>query len=554
MAKDQNKKEETKLVLSGINRDFEEKNTLKSAEEQKLSYVNIGKTPINPDYLKLIPYETSKKAKILAFYKVGDKVRVAVVDQNDPATAKALEDLRAQGFKLNLNLASPSGLIEALEKYQQIEVYKKKEIIEDVDVQSIKTYEKEIAELKELEQKIPEVTAEEAINLINVGAMKTNASDVHYEPEVKHVQVRLRIDGVLHPVFTIRHKEYKNILNQVKFQTKMKLNVADVPQDGRYDFNYNDRVVDVRVSVLPTEETESIVCRFLDSGKKFTSIEDLGFEGENLARMKKLLTLTHGMILVTGPTGSGKTTTLYSLLQGFNTPEKKIITLENPIEYHLDGVIQSQINEKEDYTFARGLKAILRQDPDIVMIGEIRDLDTANTAAQAALTGHVLLATLHTNSAAESIPRLMNMGMEPFMTAPAIDTLIAQRLVRKVCKKCSQKTPFTEQHKQEFDKAFSELQKTTPTKVPAYPKEIATAKGCDACSQTGYLGRMVIAEIIQVDDEIKELILKKASTGKILELARKKGFVTMEEDGFTKIAEGHTTIEEIHRVINLGSS
>lgn len=547
------KASETTLVLSGINREFEENNTLKAAAEQKLSYVNIGKTPINPDYLRLIPYETSKKAKVLSFYKVGEKLRVAVVDPENPETKKVLDDLRAKSYKLNINLASSSGFLEALEKYEQTEVYKTKDIVEKVDISSIQTYEKEIAELKELEQEIPKVTAEEAINLINLGAMKTDASDVHYEPENEHVQIRFRIDGVLHQVFKIKHKEYKNILNRIKYQTKMKLNISDVPQDGRYDFKYNDRMIDVRVSVLPTENTETVVCRFLDSGKKFTSFKDLGFEGENLKTMEELLSLTQGMILVTGPTGSGKTTTLYSLLQGFNTPQKKIITLENPVEYHLDGVIQSQVNEKGDYNFAKGLKSILRQDPDIVMIGEIRDLETANTAAQASLTGHVLLATLHTNSAVESIPRLMNMGMDSFMTAPALDTLIAQRLVRKVCKHCLQKTSFSEEHKQQFDKAFENLKVSHPEKVPTYPTEIYVAKGCDKCSQTGYLGRLVIAEIIKVDAEMKELILKKASTNKILELARKKGLVTMQEDGFIKVAEGHTTIEEIYRVISLGS-
>ena len=383
--------------------------------------------------------------------------------------------------------------------------------------------------------------------------MKTKASDVHYEPEDKDVQIRMRIDGVLHQVFKIRKKEYKHILNQVKYQAKMKINVSDVPQDGRYDFNYNERMVDVRVSVIPTEDSESVVCRFLDSGKKFSSFEDLGFEGEYLEKMKELQKLSHGMILVTGPTGSGKTTTLYSLLQGFNTPEKKIITLENPIEYHIDGIIQSQINEKGDYNFAKGLKAILRQDPDIVMIGEIRDLETAETAAQAALTGHVLLATLHTNSSVESIPRLMNMGLEPFVTAPSLDTLIAQRLARKVCDKCGKKRPITEQEKKEFEDTFEELKKHSPNKVPATPTEVAEAVGCDACSQTGYLGRTVIAEIVTIDDEMKELILQKSSVSKILETARKKGMLLMKEDGLIKVAKGHTTMQEIQRVINVST-
>ena len=544
------KQKETKTVLQGINRNFEEKDTLKKAGDLNLSYVNIGKTPINPDYLKLINLETSEKAKIISFFKVGDKLRVAVADQDNPETKKVLDDLRAQGYKLNINLASNSGILEVIGKYQDLQIYKEKEIIETIEEKSIKTYEKEIAELKELEQKIHEVTAEEAVNLINIGAMKTKASDVHYEPGDKGVYVRYRIDGVLHQVFTIKPNIYKNILNQIKYQTRMKLNIGDIPQDGRYDFNYNERKIDVRVSVIPVEGSESIVCRFLDSGKKFSSFEDLGFDGEYLEKMKKLLELSYGMILITGPTGSGKTTTLYSLLQGFNTPDKKIITLENPIEYHIDGIVQSQINEKGNYDFAGGLSSILRQDPDIVMIGEIRDLETANTCAQAALTGHVLLSTLHTNSALESIPRLINMGMKPFVIAPALDTLIAQRLVRRVCKKCAKLEPITEDERKEFEATFEELKKTSPDKVPATPDKLYHAVGCDECSKTGYLGRVIIAEMATVGDEMEELILQRASTGKLLELARKKGFVTMKEDGFKKIALGITTIEEVHGAIN----
>ena len=544
-------KKDTEVVLDGINREFEEKDTLKKAKEQNLSYVNIGKTPINPDYLKLIPYETAKEAKVITFYKIGDKLRVAVVNPEDPKTKKVLEDLRKQDFKLNINLASNSGVLEVTKRYEDLQVYREKQIVEEVKEGSIKTYEKEIAELKQLEQKVKAVTAEEAINLINIGAMKTEASDVHYEPTENEAIVRFRIDGVLHNVFNIKKKIYDNILSQIKYQTKMKLNISDIPQDGRYNFNYNERKVDVRVSVIPTEKSESIVCRFLDSGKEFTSFEDLGFEGDYLSKIKDLTKISHGMILVTGPTGSGKTTTLYSLLQGFNTPDKKIITLENPIEYHMDGIVQSQINEKDDYNFASGLRAILRQDPDVVMIGEIRDKETAEAAAQAALTGHVVLSTLHTNSAIESIPRLINMGMEPFVVAPALDTLVAQRLGRRVCKECGKLETITDQERREFEEAFKDLQESNPKLVPKTPEKVYHAKGCDKCSQTGYSGRLVIAEIVSVDEEMKEMILKQASVGKLIALARTKGFISMKENGFIKAAEGHTTIEEIHRVVRV---
>lgn len=542
---------ERNLALQGINRDFEEKDTLRKAEALNISYVNIGKTPMNPDYMKLIPFEDSKKGQIVSFFKFGDKLRVAVVDPNAEDTKRVLDNLRSQGFKLNINLASQSGVMEVVEKYNTLLVYKEKQIVESVEEGKIKTYEKEILELKELGEKIPTVTAEEGLNMINIGAMRTKASDVHYEPEENQVRVRFRIDGVLYKVFDIKPIIYKNILNQVKYQTKMKLNVTDVPQDGRYAFNYNDRKIDVRVSVIPTENSESIVCRFLDSGKKFTTFEDLGYDGAHLEKLKKLLEISHGMILITGPTGSGKTTSLYSLLQGMNTTEKKIITLENPIEYHIDGIVQSQVSEAHNYDFASGLKSILRQDPDIVMIGEIRDLETSNTAAQAALTGHVVLATLHTNSALESIPRLINMGMEPFFVAPALDTLIAQRLVRRICSKCGKLEAITPEEKQKFEEAFEDLKLSNPNLVPQTPEKVYHAVGCEACSNTGYLGRLVIAEMCTVTDEIEELILNRAPMHKLIESARKQGFMTMQEDGFRKVALGLTTVDEVYRTVKV---
>jgi len=542
---------ETEVVLTGINRDFEEKDTLEKAKQKNLSYINIGKMPINPDYLKLIPFEDSEKAKIICFYKLGNKLRVAVQDPENEQIKKVLNALKDQGYLLNVNLASNSGIIEVISKYKLEQKYKKKEIVETVAEKTLKTYEKEIQELKEVEKKIPEVTAEEAVNLINIGAMKTKASDIHYEPAKENVDIRFRIDGVLYKVLSIKPQVYVNILGQIKYQTKMKLNISDIPQDGRYNFNYNDRKIDVRVSVIPTETSESIVCRLLDSGKKFSSFEELGFDGEHLEKMKKLLELSHGMILVTGPTGSGKTTTLYSLLSGFNTPDKKIITLENPIEYHIDGLVQSQVNEKGTYNFSDGLKAILRQDPDIVMIGEVRDLETASTCAQAALTGHVLLSTLHTNSAVESIPRLINMGLEPFVVAPSLDTIIAQRLVRRVCKKCGKLEAITEEEKKIFEQAFEELKKYDPKKVPQIPAQVYHAQGCEECSHTGYTGRLVIVEILTVDDSLRELILSRASAAKIKELARRKGFITMKEDGMRKVALGLTTFEEVQSEVTI---
>lgn len=537
--------------VSNINREFQEKSVLKQAESLNLPYVNIGKTPLNPDFLKLIDVETARKARIIPFFRTGKKVRVAIQDTNNPDTQAAIKALQDKGYEININLASAAGIDDALNIYTQTQKYKKLEIVETVEQKSIRTYEKEIAGLKELTTKLDTVTAEEGLNLLDVGAIKTGASDIHYEPSEKTVTVRFRIDGVLHKVFEIKPDTYRRIANQLKYSSHMQLNVTTVPQDGRYDFKFNEQRIAVRVSSIPTPYTESFVCRYLPSEEIALSFEDLGFQSLALAKLQKVCSISHGMVLVTGPTGSGKTTTLYSILGKMNTPESKIITLEDPVEYNLRGITQSQIDEKRDYDFAKGLRAILRQDPDIVMLGEIRDLETAQTASQAALTGHVVLSTLHTNSAIETIPRLVNMGLPPFMIGPSLNTIVAQRLVRKVCDKCSTMEPISDSAKKEFETIMISLKNINSGDAVAVPEKVPTAHGCDACSQTGYKGRLVICEVLTINNELKDLILNKASLVDMISVARKEGMITMKEDGFIKVAQGLTTLEEVYRVTNV---
>jgi type II secretory ATPase GspE/PulE/Tfp pilus assembly ATPase PilB-like protein len=534
--------------LGAINRQFKEKDTAKKAREKGMGYINISVTPINPDLLKLIPPEVAKEALIIPFFKMGKKLRVAVADPDKPETQKVLDQLKQAGFAININLASDEGLLEAMSLYQTEQYKVKKEIDTSLEESKIKAFEKEIEDLKNLQEKAKTVTSEEALYLISVGALKTGASDIHFEPEENEVVIRFRIDGLLHEVFKLDKGTYKNVANQIKYQCKMKLNIDNEPQDGRYNFQVNERKVDVRVSALPTQYGETFVMRLLDSKRNALSFEDMGFSGSALAHTKHLLNLKHGMILVTGPTGSGKTTTLYTLLEKFNNPENKIITLEDPIEYHLKGISQSQINEKRGYDFANGLRAILRQDPDIVMLGEIRDLETAETAAQAALTGHVLLSTLHTNSAIEAIPRLINIGLPSFMVAPALDTVIAQRLARKICGNCREEKPIEKSKLDELTRQLDFIKKIQPSLKLEIPETLPVANGCEACSHTGFKGRVSVIEVLDVDNEIKRLILEKASSLKLIEAARKKGMLTMYEDGIIKVIKGITTLAEIHRV------
>ncbi|MFO0780938.1 MAG: ATPase, T2SS/T4P/T4SS family [Candidatus Gracilibacteria bacterium] len=536
-------------TLEKINRGFKERATIEKARQLNMQYINISVTPINPDLLKLLTPETVKTALIMPFFKIGKKVRIAVADPQNAVTKAALQELINKGYELNINLASDDGILDASKLYES-EQYKVKKVMDTrLSEDKIKAYEQEIKQLEDLKNRLPNISSEEAVYLVSVGALKTGASDMHMEPEEKSTRLRFRIDGVLHKIFDIEKGVYTNIVNQIKYQCKMKLNINNEPQDGRYSFTVNERKVDVRVSILPTEFGETIVCRLLDSGRKIVEFEEMGFWGENLQHIEHLTKISHGMILITGPTGSGKTTTLYTMLDKFNKPESKVITLEDPIEYHLAGISQSQINEKRGYDFAGGLRSILRQDPDVVMLGEIRDLQTAETAAQAALTGHVLLSTLHTNSAIESIPRLINIGLPPFMVAPSLNTIIAQRLVRRICPACQKIEAVPKAEFDELTNMVEMIKKIRPSLSDlTVPTELPKAPGGEVCSHTGYKGRVCVVEVVNIDFEMRDLILNKASSTKLIEAARRKGMLTMREDGVLKVLKGLTTLEEVHRV------
>lgn len=537
--------------LEKIDRDYIEREALNRAKEMGISYIDVSKTPINPDLLRIIDPEEAKKGMIVPFFRIGKRLRVAVADPNKPETKRIIEDLKKQKYLINVNLASEEGIKDALKLYESDQYKVKTQLESKYKESEVKAYEKELVELADLKERIEDATSEEGLQLINVGAVKTGASDIHYEPEEKDVRIRFRIDGVLHTVFRLDSGTYKNLSNQLKYACKMKLNITNIPQDGRYSFVLNERKIDVRVSSIPTHYGESFVCRLLDSSKGVMDFEEMGFENEHLKKMQKLKKMNNGMILCTGPTGAGKTSTLYSVLNQFNSPETKIITLEDPVEYNIQGVSQSQINEKRDYTFASGMKSVLRQDPDVVMIGEVRDLDTAQTASQASLTGHVVLSTLHTNSAVETIPRLINMGLPAFMVAPSLHTIIAQRLVRKLCDNCKVMKSIPAAELKGIEKNIEAMKKIKSDLEVEIPKKLPYAAGCDQCSHTGYKGRLAISEIITVDYEIRDLILKEQSSNTILLALRRKGFISMREDGVLKVLKGLSSLEEVFRVTSV---
>lgn len=391
--------------------------------------------------------------------------------------------------------------------------------------------------------------SDRALIVITRGALSFGCSDIHYDLTETDTVVRFRIDGSLVPVLRLSRREYKLMLERLKYKSELKLNITHVPQDGKYRIEEEGQKIDVRISTLPVKWGENVVCRVLDSSGSIPKIEELGFMWTSKRQIDRSLSKTSGMVLVTGPTGSGKTTTLYSMLQELNTETRKIITLEDPVEYELPGVVQSEVDEKSGYTYHSGLKALLRQDPDIIMIGEIRDLDTANIAAQSSLTGHLVFSTLHTKSAAETLERLMNIGVPPYILASAIDIIIAQRLVRRLCPHCK------EIH--DADMAQSETIRWMMRDIGIGAVEKATKegfklyrpKGCEHCGFTGFRGRVGIYEVLHFSNSVRDLVRQGESPSRILEEGRKNDLILMREDGVLKAMRGKTTLEEIFAAI-----
>jgi len=422
------------------------------------------------------------------------------------------------------------------------EVQIPEEITKDIEstVNSIEDFKKKIKQ--SLGRKTSDI-----IEIILAGAVKLKASDIHMEPEEEETKLRIRLDGILQDVLFLKNETFKSLVSRIKLLAKLKLNVSDRPQDGRFSILFKNSRIEIRASSLPAEYGESIVMRILDP-KNLVSIESLGLRKDIELTFNKEITQPNGMIIVTGPTGSGKTTTLYAVLKKLNKPEVKIITIEDPIEYHLEGISQTQVDQKKGYTFASGLRSIMRQDPDVVLVGEIRDLETAQIALQAALTGHLVLTTLHTNDAAGTIARLQALGEKPVNISPAINLAIGQRLIRKVCEKCKRLEPVTDM---EIDKIRKSLKGvSSKIKIPEIKKnmKLAQAVGCKLCNNSGYSGRIGIFEFFLIDDEMEKFILTSPSIVAMKETAQKKGMLTIKQDGFIKVLQGETTIQEIERV------
>ena len=525
------------------------------AEAQAMGeqYIDLKGFPISPEALILLSEEQASALKAVVFFRGANDLRIGAIDPHNPELQAAVKKLKKEhNATATIYAMSQTSFDFALRLYRMIPKVRKFVSGVEITEEDIKRYESEIQTFNDLSRKLEEVSVTDMLTLILAAAIKARSSDIHIEAEEKSIKIRFRIDGILHDVAAIDIKIWSQVVSRLKLVSKLKINVEDKPQDGRFTiFLANDKI-DVRVSVLPTAYGESVVLRILMASSSNFAFEDLGLRGKAFETLRLEIQKPNGMIVTTGPTGSGKTTTLYAVLNKLNTPGNKIVTIEDPIEYKLAGVNQSQIDAARDYTFATGLRSILRQDPDIVMVGEIRDLETAEIAINGALTGHLVVTTLHTNDAAGTIPRLLSMQVKPFLLAPAINAMIGQRLIRKICEHCKQKAELDNQMMSRVITILSEIAQDSGFRIPDDQLKRLTfyrGGGCEECQGLGYKGRVGIFEVMTMNKEVENLILNgHVSEYDMRSIAIKHGMITMIQDGLLKAADGITTVTEVFRV------
>lgn len=536
--------------LSEIHRREEEVKAKNLAQKLGLPYLNLFGLPLEPAGLLLLTEEKARQGDLIVIKKQGKILEIALTDPENPAAKQILADLSRQGFSFDSHifLISASSLKDGLKHYEEITFTTAKHAGQ-VEISSglISELQKEIKGIESLKEKIsqiPSAKTSEILEVIISGALNLDASDIHLEPKEETTNLKYRLDGLLYEVGFLNNKSFNLILSRIKLLSGMKLNIKDIAQDGRFTIRLSQTDIEVRVSLIPGNYGESLVMRLLNPETIGLDLEDLGFRKDALELLDKEIRKPNGLIITTGPTGSGKTTTLYSFIKKVAKSEIKIITLEDPIEYHLPGIVQTQVEEEAGYTFAAGLRSILRQDPDILLIGEIRDAETCKTALNASLTGHLVFSTLHTNDAAGAIPRFIDLGADPGSLAASLNIIMAQRLVRRLCDECKEKyTPSIE---------ILEKIKTSLKGIEHPPVEKANfshSKGCDKCNGLGYKGRVGILELIPVDQDLEKIISNSPSHAEIVAFAKKKGYLNMYQDALLKVLTGITTLEEVERIV-----
>ena len=552
MSNPTNKKEaELEKKLSEIQLKRAESDSVALAKKFNLPFSDLKSAPIDNDALVIIDENMARSSGLAIIYKSGNKLTVAITDPENSVTQKTLEALKTKGFIINPVVTSPSVLENILNRYkfaQSQELFEVGAI--EIKEEELNKIQDEIKTIGDLKDKVTKISATRMLETLIAGALKIGASDIHFEPEAEKTRLRYRFDGVLNDVTFLDKPSYEKVLNRIKVLSKLKLNIHGSPQDGRFTIRQKTVDIEVRVSVLPSEFGETIVMRLLDPRTIKTKLEDLGMRGDLLKLVREQLDRATGAILTTGPTGSGKTTSLYAFVQYLNSSGTKIITIEDPIEYHIKGISQTQVDTKKGYSFAGGLRAIVRQDPDIILVGEIRDEETADIALQAALTGHLVLSTIHTNDAAGTIPRLIDLGIQPQIIAPAINVAMAQRLIRKLCPNCKIQDEVNPEVVEKIQKTMSPIKdRFKLPKLGSSLKVYFPGKGCKECNELGYKGRVGVYEAFVIGKEMERLILKSPAISDIQELAEKEGMVTMLQDAYLKLLDGITSVEEIERIL-----
>lgn len=528
------------------------------AEKQALPYIDLVPLPIENDALRLLSEDEARAAKVAPFALTGKKVGVAVFSPQAKGTQAALEKLSKAGYVPTLYLSSTRSLEKAWSHYKELRAVTETHAgVVELRAGAIAETASLVKTLPELIPRIQDVLASKQANRISQlmeiilgGAIAIDASDIHIEPEEGYVRLRLRLDGILQEVLTFDRPTYTLVNSRIKLLSGLKLNIQREAQDGRFSVNLKDTDIEIRTSVLPGAYGESLVLRLLNPKTIAVPLEELGMQPRVLEVVGKEITKPNGMLLTTGPTGSGKTTTLYAFLRKIHTPGVKIITIEDPIEYHLPGITQTQTDKDKGYTFASGLRSALRQDPDVMMVGEIRDEETAEIAINASLTGHLVFSTLHTNNAAGTYPRLIDLGVNPKVITSAIALSMAQRLVRKLCPHCKAEVPIPAKEKAKIEAVLkdapdaSAVENRTKMWVP---------KGCAQCNGTGFKGRTGIYEAILSDAAIERVVKENPSEREIKAAATPQHIPDMRQDGILKMLAGVTSLEELERVVNLES-
>ncbi len=540
-------------VLTSFRKREEEEIASAYAAGLNLPYIDINLVPISTDDIRILKEADSRQFEIAVIHFRGKLASVAAIDPTREDTRDFLEKLTDEnGWKIKLIVVSRTSMERLWEKYKQIvfvDILDRMSL--NMSAEDLAGFEDEMKDLLTLKSRITELPTTKILDIMLAGGYKLGASDVHIEPQEKEIRLRYRIDGVLQDVAYLPLNVFHSIISRIKMMSGMKINLREIAQDGTFEIKLAEKKIALRVSVIPSSFGESVVMRLLDPDSIAVSVDSLGLQGLAYEIVQKQMEAPNGMILNTGPTGSGKTTTLYAIINKLNTPDAKIITVEDPIEYELTGISQTQIEKSKGYTFATGLRAIVRQDPDIILVGEIRDDETADIAINSALTGHLVLSSLHTNNAMGAIPRLVELGVKPTLLSPAVNAIIGQRLVRKLCT-CKEAYAPAKESIESIKKVLSIISPKAKVEIPKNIEQLYRPKGCIKCNNLGYKGRIGIFEVLTINEDIEKLILEMAGETELAVAAIEGGMITMLQDGILKAVSGITSIDEVEHVTGQG--